>query len=217
MLIKSNERGKTHIDWLNSFHSFSFGNYRSDKHNNFSVLRVINEDYIKSQNGFGMHSHHNMEILSIVLSGDLTHTDSLGNKHVLSKKQVQLMSAGSGIRHSEFNYSEEEVHLLQIWIEPKEMNIAPNYQQEDVPDDDLVLVAGSENSIVSINQDCEVWLARKVDDLTLQTKFKNQWIQVISGTFDCDGVQLNKGDGLGVSVKELNLMGSGSCLIFDMI
>jgi redox-sensitive bicupin YhaK (pirin superfamily) len=132
-LRKSSERGLTEIDWLKSYHSFSFGNYYDPKNMGYRSLRVINEDFVAPGMGFGRHPHKNMEIVTLVLRGELRHEDSLGSSAVINKDLIQKMSAGKGIFHSEFNNSSsEEVHLYQIWIEPSETGLQPSYEEAEL-------------------------------------------------------------------------------------
>ena len=131
---KSNERGTSRYDWLLSRHSFSFANYYNPKKMNFGALRVLNDDIVDAGKGFGMHRHENMEIVSIVLEGSLEHKDSMGNHGIIKENEVQRMSAGTGVNHSEFNHSKtDKSHFLQIWIEPNEMGLEPSYEQKNIP------------------------------------------------------------------------------------
>src|SRR3989344_3753779 len=154
----SSERGSTELGWLHSRHSFSFGNYYNPRRMNFGFLRVLNDDIVEPGKGFGMHFHDNMEIISIVLEGALEHKDSMGNHGVIKAGEVQRISAGTGISHSEFNHSyKEKVHFLQVWIEPKETSLRPNYEQKrfDLKNNKLTtIVSGSKNKNTTyINQD----------------------------------------------------------------
>ena len=136
-IVRSSERGQTKLNWLDSRHSFSFGNYHDPKKMNFGLLRVFNDDVINAKNGFGMHFHDNMEIISIGIQGAIEHKDSMGNLGVIKENEIQTMSAGSGIKHSEFNNSTNQAHFLQIWIESKEQGIEPRYEQKKFTDADL--------------------------------------------------------------------------------
>ena len=154
-IVRSSERGKTNIDWLDSKHSFSFGHYHDPKRMNFGTLRVLNDDKIAAGKGFGTHQHDNMEIISYAIDGELAHKDSAGNGGVIGKHEIQVMSAGSGIYHSEFNNSKtKSAEFLQIWIDTKEQDIKPRYDQrkfdfKNAKDKFLLLVSGDkkENSL----------------------------------------------------------------------
>lgn len=204
-IIKSNTRGLTRNDWLTSFHSFSFGDYFDYEKVNFGPLRVINEDTIKPQNGFGTHPHRDMEIITIVLEGELTHTDSTGNSEIIKYGEIQKMSAGKGIFHSEINDSAtEKVHLLQIWIMPEKMGIEPSYEKiEFTPDkikNKLFYAAGNNpESPIFIHQDIEFSLSDfdkgKSVPYTISTG-RQIYIQIINGKTKIGEVILTAGDAL---------------------
>ena len=164
--LPSDKRGRTQIDWLDSRHSFSFGDYYDPNNMGFRSLRVINDDVIEAGRGFGTHPHRNMEIISIVLKGAIEHRDSLGHGEVLKPGEVQVMTAGKGIAHSEFNPSKTEpLHLLQVWIQPKVTGLAPSYAQKPYPiaerKNTLRRVAGRkgvEDGAIGINQDADLFL-----------------------------------------------------------
>ncbi len=156
VITKASKRGKTNLDWLTSYHSFSFGNYYNPKSMGFGKLRVLNDDIIKPNFGFGMHPHSNMEIITIVLNGSLRHTDSLGNTGVLTPGIIQIMSAGKGILHSEVNSSKDlDLELLQIWIEPTLLNITPRYEQKEFEFSDnshTYIVGDTDENSLRLNQ-----------------------------------------------------------------
>jgi quercetin 2,3-dioxygenase len=202
---KSAERGTADLGWLLSRHTFSFGDYYDPEHMGFGPLRVINEDRVRPGQGFGTHGHRDMEIISYVLEGALEHKDSIGTGAVIRPGEVQVMSAGTGIRHSEFNPSKTEpVHFLQIWIVPDREGIAPRYDQKRFPDDDkrgrLLLVGssdGRDGSIV-IHQDAELFAmvlnAGEQATHPLRSGRKG-WLQVVRGSVGLNGQGLDAGDG----------------------
>ena len=199
------ERGTANFGWLDSRHTFSFGEYYDPKHMGFGPLRVINEDRVRPGAGFGTHGHQDMEIISYVLEGALEHKDSIGTGSVIRPGDVQIMSAGTGIRHSEFNHSvTEPVHFLQIWIVPNREGVAPRYDQRTFPDADkrnrLRLVGssdGRDGSIV-IYQDVELF-ATLLDGGEHVTHAwrpgRKGWLQVARGTVVMNGHELDTGDG----------------------
>lgn len=208
------ERGTTQLNWLHSKHSFSFGDYYDSEHRNFGALRVINEDFIQPESGFGTHSHNNMEIISYVLEGGLEHKDSLGNGSIIVPGEVQRMTAGSGIQHSEFNPSKnEKVHLLQIWITPHTRNLVPSYEQKSfknsLNNQPLTLVAsadGREGSIV-IYQDAFMYVLNLSPQEHFTYEIKNNriiWLQVVRGKVTVNEHEMTQGDGAGV-VQEQQL------------
>jgi redox-sensitive bicupin YhaK (pirin superfamily) len=207
---KSNERGHADHGWLNSYHTFSFAGYFDRKHMGFRSLRVINEDRVAPGAGFGAHGHDNMEIISYVLSGALAHKDSMGHVETLRPGELQRMSAGTGITHSEYNGSEKEpVHFLQIWLQPAQANVTPSYEQvllrEEEKAGKLVLVAAPKDGKMTINQDAKVWIGRpepgKAIDYTLAPK-RGAWVHVIKGDATVNGQPLATGDAAAITEEE---------------
>jgi redox-sensitive bicupin YhaK (pirin superfamily) len=204
-------RGETNISWLKSHHSFSFGEYHDRQNMGFGPLRVINEDFVAGGAGFHTHGHANMEIITYVLSGALEHKDSLGSGDVIRPGDVQVMSAGKGILHSEFNPSpEEEVHLLQIWIMPKVTGTRPGYQQKTFSPESfknrlnlLVSPDGADGSLTML-QDARLWAARLDAGKSvsvLRDSNRKYWLQAARGVLDVDGQELKAGDGLAISAE----------------
>lgn len=213
VIIKSMDRGLSKFGWLNSRHSFSFGNYQDINNMGFGLLRVLNDDTVAAGQGFGTHPHSNMEIVSIPLYGDLAHKDSTGNEEVIKTGDVQIMSAGSGIYHSEYNYSkDEEVKFLQIWVHPKEKNIKPRYEQKSFSIEDRVnklqvVVAPNDKNAVWINQDSWFSMIKLIDSTFIYNLNKSGngvYIFVISGNLEIDGEILESRDAIGLSeLKEI--------------
>ncbi len=208
-LRESEKRGRAALDWLDSYHTFSFGDYYDPAHMHFRSLRVINEDWVKPGQGFHPHSHQDMEIITYVLEGELEHQDSLGNGSVIRPGEIQRMSAGTGITHSEFNHSKEEtLHLLQIWILPQEKNLAPGYEQKSFDCQNLKnqwqLIASKSpgKEAVKIHQDVELFVSfldfNRELDYALRPN-RNAWVQVARGQVNLNGLSLKAGDGAGVS------------------
>ncbi|MGH8105353.1 MAG: pirin family protein [Arenimonas sp.] len=226
----ANERGKADFGWLDSAHTFSFGNYQDDAWMGFGPLRVINEDRVSPGGGFATHGHANMEIISVVLEGALQHKDSIGTGSVIRPNEVQRMSAGSGIRHSEFNASQTEpVHFLQIWIMPDKQNIPPSYEQKAFPVSEregrLRLVAspdGAEGSL-KIAQQASLYSALMNPGDQLRHSLEPGrlgWVQVAAGQVTVNGRHLTAGDGIGlVDEAEIRLQADGhtaELLLFDL-
>ena len=210
MLIvrKSDERGTADLGWLYSRHTFSFSDYYDPQHMGFGPLRVINEDRVSPGQGFGTHGHQDMEIISYVLEGALEHKDSIGTGSVIRPGEVQVMSAGTGIRHSEFNHSKTEpVHFLQIWIVPDREGIAPRYDQKRFPDNEkrgrLRLVGssdGRDGSIV-IHQDVQFFAAvlNTGEQVTHALPAgRRAWLQVVRGAVETNGQRIDAGDSAAV-------------------
>jgi redox-sensitive bicupin YhaK (pirin superfamily) len=228
-LRRAADRGHANHGWLDTWHTFSFADYYDPRFMGFRVLRVINEDFVAPGRGFPTHAHRDMEILTYVLDGTLQHRDSLGTGSVIRPGEVQRMSAGTGVRHSEANPSSDAaVHLLQIWIEPATLGIEPGYEQKAFADEDrrgrLRLVAspdGAESS-VTIHQDVRLYatlldVGRKV--VHTLTPDRHAWVQVARGTLTLNGQTLAPGDGAAVS-RETQLMlvaeKDAEALLFDL-
>jgi redox-sensitive bicupin YhaK (pirin superfamily) len=228
-LRRSDERGHAQHGWLESRHTFSFADYHDPAHMGFRALRVINEDWVQPGKGFAPHSHRDMEILTCVLEGALEHKDSLGNTSVIRPGELQRMTAGTGVTHSEFNASRDElVHLLQIWILPSVPNLRPSYEQRDFGSgpmrDRLRLVAspdGREGSLV-VHQDVTLHLGRLAPGTKLSHALgaeRHAWLQVGRGSLLLDGERLGAGDGASVSGEralELEALESSHVLVFDL-
>ena len=223
------ERGHANHGWLDSFHTFSFGDYHDDAHMGFGPLRVINEDRVQPRMGFGTHGHRDMEIISYVIEGALEHKDSIGTGSVIRPGEVQVMSAGSGIRHSEFNHSADElVHFLQIWILPERGGLKPRYDQKVFADTEkrgrLRLVVsrdGREGSLV-IHQDADLYAALLVDGEHVTHTLKpgrRAWVQVVRGSVEVNGVAAQVGDGVALSGEAsvaLKGLSDAEILVFDL-
>ncbi|MGH1467735.1 MAG: pirin family protein [Bdellovibrionales bacterium] len=212
-LHKANTRGVADHGWLNSHHTFSFANYHNPERMGFGVLRVINDDIVAGARGFGAHPHNNMEIISVPLKGSLRHKDNVGNEYVVKKGEIQAMSAGTGIVHSEHNNStDSDVNFLQIWVLPKKMNIKPNYSQKEFSESSrlnkfqlIVSPDGRQNS-VEINQDAFFFLVKlekgKKLHYTKHLKDNGVYFFTLEGDIKVDGQSLTKRDGLGVENKD---------------
>jgi quercetin 2,3-dioxygenase len=223
-------RGTANLGWLDSRHSFSFGHYYDPDHMGFGPLRVINEDRVQPGAGFGTHGHSDMEIISYVLDGALEHKDSIGTGSVIRPGDVQRMSAGTGIRHSEFNHSKSEpVHFLQIWLLPEKAGLPPSYEQKTFADGDkrgrLRLVAsptGRDGSVV-IHQGADIYASLLDDGETVEHRLqagRKVWLQVARGAVDLNGQALRAGDGAAVEGEpavRITARASGSeVLLFDL-
>ncbi len=207
------ERGQTQSEWLDSRHTFSFDRYYDPRHMGFHHLRVINEDWVQAGRGFPTHPHRDMEILTYVLEGALEHRDSLGNGSPIRPGEVQRMSAGTGITHSESNPSASElVHLLQIWILPERLALPPSYEQKAFPLDashgSLLLLAAPDgrDGAVTLHQDVELSAARLRGGEQVEYRLRpgrHAWIQVARGSVSVNGVRMEAGDGAAVSEEGL--------------
>ena len=228
-LRRSNDRGHTKLSWLDSRHTFSFGDYHDPKHMGFSELRVINEDRVIPGAGFPTHSHHDMEIITYVLDGALAHKDSTGTSSVIRVGDVQRMSAGTGISHSEYNASQSEpVHFLQIWIIPAQTSLKPGYEQRSFNIQEKsggwVLVAApyARDGAVKLHQDVELYLAAisKGQQLSYRLKPGRQaWLQITRGAVTLNGMSFTAGDGAAVSQEDLLKLAASDdteALLFDL-
>lgn len=229
-LRKSEERGYAHRGWLESWHSFSFAGYYDPAHMNFSSLRVINEDIVQANSGFGTHPHHDMEILTYVLDGVLRHRDSMGNGEDIRRGEVQMMCAGSGVTHSEFNPSAAQpVHLLQIWIMPDRQSLVPSYSQHTFSEHDkrgrwclLASPDQAEGSLL-VHQDVRVFAALLDGNERLAYRIatqRNIYLHVARGTLTANGQRLMAGDALMFSDEarvDLEAGDDAEVLLFDMV
>jgi len=224
-LRRSNERGHFDHGWLNTYHTFSFADYYDPAQMGFRSLRVINEDRVQPGEGFGTHPHRDMEIITYVLSGALAHKDNAGGEGVLRPGEVQHMTAGSGIRHSEFNASQTEpVHFLQIWILPEKNGLKPGYEQRRFDIDGLRLVAshdGRKDSL-RIHQDADLYAARPNAGQTVTHALapnRHAWLQVVRGTVTLNGSELSAGDGAAISDEQrldIRAIEPAELLLFDL-
>jgi len=227
----SGERGHANHGWLDTYYSFSFSDYYDPKHMGFRDLRVINEDRVSAGKGFGMHPHRDMEILTYIIEGELSHRDSMGRGATIKTNDVQRMSAGTGVMHSEVNQSKAPVHLLQIWLLPEAEGLKPSYEDRTFSGEDkrnqLRLIAshdGREGS-TTINQDASVYASLldsgKTLDLSLESG-RHAWVQLVRGELDLNGTKLTKGDGAAISGESrLHLSstsgnGQAEFLVFDL-
>jgi quercetin 2,3-dioxygenase len=228
---RSNERGLADHGWLRSFHTFSFADYHDPAHMGFGPLRVINEDRVQPGQGFGTHGHRDMEIISYVLDGGLAHRDSMGNGSVIKPGAVQRMSAGTGVRHSEFNASDREpVHFLQIWIEPDERGVPPSYEEKYFDDASkrgrLRLIASSDGreGSVRIHQDASLYAALVDGDEDVEFKpapGRRVYVHVVRGSARVNGQALEAGDAMklqgGDNKVRIDRARQAEILVFDLI
>jgi quercetin 2,3-dioxygenase len=226
----SAERGHAQHGWLDSRHSFSFADYYDERHMGFGPLRVINEDRVEPSAGFPTHGHRDMEIISTVISGALRHKDSMGNGSVIRPGEVQVMSAGTGVRHSEYNDSASEpVHFLQIWLMPDEEGLAPRYDQKAFADTDkagkLRLVASPDgrDGSLSVRVDAELYATRLAAGDSVAHALKPgrlAWAQIVAGGATINGAAVSAGDGVAIEAADAVTIAAGAggteVLLFDM-
>ncbi len=225
----SNERGKANYGWLDTNYTFSFSDYYDPQFMGFRDLRVINEDFIEPGRGFPKHGHRDMEIITYMISGELSHQDSMGNGETVHANEVQRMTAGTGVLHSEYSSKTEKTHLLQIWILPEKNSLTPSYEQKFFQPEEkqgkLRLVAsrrGTDGSI-TINQDVSLYssVLENGDEVSHElAEGRHAWFQIISGSIDVNGEILEKGDGAAVSeetqMKVRSLRDNTEFLLFDL-
>ena len=227
---KADERGHFDHGWLNTYHTFSFSDYYDPNHMEFRQLRVINEDEVHGGKGFGTHGHKDMEIVTYVLAGALEHKDSMGNGSVMRPGDVQRMSAGTGVTHSEYNHSKDElVHLLQIWITPSKRNLPPSYEQKTFTEEEksgklrLIASPDGQDGSVTIHQDARVYASILEAGQTLQYELApnhHAWLQVAGGSIVVNNEPLKHGDGVAISKETtLTIVGqeNAEILLFDLL
>jgi redox-sensitive bicupin YhaK (pirin superfamily) len=226
---KASDRGHARHGWLESFHTFSFADYYDPAHMGFRALRVINEDRVQPAQGFGRHSHRDMEIVTYVIEGALAHGDSLGTGSVIRPGDVQRMSAGTGITHSEYNDSQSElVHFLQIWILPERAGIEPSYEQKSFPESEragrlrLVGSRDGRDGSVRIHQDVALYAGLLAPGQSAAHELapgRHAWLQVVNGSLSLDGTPLAAGDGVAISDEKriaLDARMASEVLLFDL-
>ena len=226
---RSDERGKANYGWLDTKYTFSFSNYYDEEFMGFRDLRVINEDVIEPNQGFPTHGHRDMEILTYVTEGELSHRDSMGNGETVHPHEVQRMTAGTGVLHSEYSSPTDKTHLLQIWILPEKRNLTPGYEQKfftpETKKGKLKLIAsrGGDDGSIHINQDVALYSSILDKDETVNYELKEKrhaWIQIVKGSLEINGEILNRGDGAAVSEEKLlqikSLENQTEFLLFDL-
>ncbi|MBN8553930.1 MAG: pirin family protein [Deltaproteobacteria bacterium] len=227
---KSSERGHANHGWLDTYHTFSFADYHDPEHMGFSDLRVINEDFVEAGAGFATHSHRDMEIITYVIEGALEHKDSMGNSTVIKPGEVQRMSAGTGVQHSEFNhFKDRRTHLLQIWVLPNKKNIQPGYEQKsfesELKEKKFILVASEsgKDGSVSLHQDVNLYVGKSSAAQEIDFKIEAErtaWIQVVKGSVKIDSNTLSAGDGAAFTDSENILIKAApdtEFLAFDLL
>jgi redox-sensitive bicupin YhaK (pirin superfamily) len=227
ILRRHDERGAVDFGWLRSFHTFSFGEYFDEAHMGFLALRVLNDDTVAPHMGFARHPHRDMEIVSYVLDGTLRHRDSMGNGSLVRRGDVQRMSAGTGVLHSEDNPGEEPVHFLQIWFIPEQAGLQPSYEQKTFPDDEkrgrlrLVLSRDGRDGSVSLHQDVDGWATVLDGDPPVRHDLgaeRMAWVHVARGAVTVNGERLVAGDAAAIGGEPVELTdGEGAeVLILDL-
>ncbi len=226
---RTNERGHANHGWLDTHYTFSFSDYYDPQFMGFRDLRVINEDFIEPAQGFPKHGHRDMEIITYMISGELSHRDSMGNGETIRPGEVQRMTAGTGVLHSEYSSPTDKTHLVQIWILPEAKNLQPAYEQKAFSADEkngklrLVASRGGDDGSVHINQDVKLFasILKNGDEVSLDlVDGRHAWAQIISGSLDVNGEILNSGDGAAISDEtalKLRALDDGTeFLLFDL-
>jgi len=226
---KSNERGHLNFGWLDTYHTFSFGSYFDRHHMQFQSLRVINQDTIEAGHGFPTHPHDNMEIFTYVTKGALAHKDSMGSEEVIREGDVQIMSAGTGITHSEYNdLKDATTELYQIWIMPNQQNLTPQYQQHHFKPEEkqnilkLILAPKQQDNALIIHQDAYVYASLLDTNMSLTHEIKDGrhiWIQVVSGELIINGLKVETSDGVAISDEDsvtIEAISDSEFLLFDL-
>lgn len=226
---RSKERGHANHGWLDTYHSFSFADYYDSANMGFRDLRVINEDFVEAGQGFPTHGHRDMEIVTYVIKGELSHRDSMGNGETIHPHEVQRMTAGTGVLHSEYSSPTEKTHLLQIWILPEKRNLQPSYEQTYFAPEEkqgklrLVASRGGDDGSVHINQDVRLYssILNDVEEVSLElADGRHAWVQLISGSLDVNSERLEPGDGAAISEEELLTLKAAAdrteFLLFDL-
>lgn len=227
---KAKDRGHFNHGWLDTYHTFSFGDYHDPQWMGFRTLRVINEDVVQPDEGFGTHGHRDMEIITYLISGSLEHKDSMGTGSIISPGEVQYMSAGKGVTHSEFNHSKTEpVHLTQIWILPNERSATPRYDQKKFDPKDfknqwkLVASRDGAHGSIHIRQDAKMYVTRLEKEVPLNFQFspkRHGWLHVVKGQLSMGDYDLSQGDGLLISDETIltlkSLSDSAEAILFDL-
>jgi redox-sensitive bicupin YhaK (pirin superfamily) len=227
---KASERGHFDHGWLDTYHTFSFGDFYDPAHMGFRALRVMNDDRVQPGLGFGMHGHRDMEIVTYVLEGSLEHKDSLGTGSIIRAGELQRMTAGTGVRHSEFNPSPKEwVHLYQIWLLPERNGLQPSYEQKAFSEDEregrlrLVASPDGENGSLTIRQDARIYLATVKGGVKVShvpQPGRHAWLQVLKGNAALNGHALATGDGAAVSQQaglEITSQGESEIMLFELV
>ncbi|MEO8402454.1 MAG: pirin family protein [Gammaproteobacteria bacterium] len=228
IIRKSFDRGHSQIGWLSSFHTFSFSEYYDPEFMGFGSLRVINEDTVQPGYGFGKHPHKDMEIISYIVEGSLEHKDSMGTGSVIKPGEIQIMSAGTQVEHSEFNHSKSDLlHFLQIWIIPEKPGLKPRYDQKKIfrTNNNFILI-GSKDEVedaVTIHQDVNLYAAYLTQNHSIDYEFKNNrqgWLQLIKGKINLNGFELSSGDGAAIQNEKMihvQCIDDAELLFFDLV
>lgn len=223
----SEERGKQNLGWLKTQFSFSFADYHDPKFMGYKSLRVINEDFVAPGQGFGMHPHRDMEIITYIISGEIEHTDNMGNKEVINAGEIQQMSAGTGIYHAEANPSpNQELHLLQIWLIPNKKSVKPYYAKKKISKNrnelNLLISPEAKDGTLKIHQDAKIFVGVYDQGQQLSipvTTDRAYWLQMISGSLNINNQKLIKGDGAAVEhekVLNISFEENSEFLLFDL-